>query len=117
MFFFYFFIFILYKTGTTDWFFLNYIMTVPLFTFNLEWFQITFLSIVLMLSIFLKLGSAPLHLFKIEVYDGLPYLSILFYTTFYVSVFFYFYFIFYPIYVFLYTHTSSICLYILYYLV
>merc|ERR1711976_695499 len=47
-------------------------------------------TLVFMLSVFLKLGSAPLHLFKVEIYDGLPYVSILFYTTFYVSVFFIF---------------------------
>lgn len=90
MFFFYFFIYMLYKVGTTEWFFLNFVMTVPSYTTNLEWMQIMFLSIVLMLSVFLKLGSAPLHLFKVEIYDGLPYLSILFYTTFYISVFFLF---------------------------
>ncbi len=90
MFFFYFFIYILYKLGSTNWYFINYALSTPLFTLNLEWVQLLFVTIVFVLSVFLKLGSAPLHLFKVEIYDGLPYVSILFYTTFYISVFFLF---------------------------
>ena len=33
------------------------------------------------------MGIAPIHLFKVEIYESIPYISILFYTTFYVSVF------------------------------
>lgn len=40
---------------------------------------------------FLKIGFSPLHLFKIEVYKGIPFISIFFYTTIYfVSFFLYF---------------------------
>ena len=88
MFFFYFFIVILYKTGTTDWSFLNFLVNSSVFFFNIEWVQIFFVTLVLILAIFLKLGTAPLHFFKVEIYDGIPILSILFYTTFYTSVFF-----------------------------
>ena len=90
MFFFYFFIYMLYKVGSTEWVFLNFTLTLPTYTLKSEWLQITFMALILIISVFLKLGSAPLHLFKVEIYDGLPYLSILVYTTFYISVFFIF---------------------------
>ena len=53
--------------------------------------MLRFLIIVFLLSIFFKLGITPLHLFKIEVYKGIPFLSIFFYTTYYFSVFFIFF--------------------------
>lgn len=90
MFFFYFFIYMLYKIGSTNWYFLNFITMIPTNFLSFEWIQLMFLSLIFMLSVFLKLGSAPLHLFKVEIYDGLPLISILFYTTYYVSVFFIF---------------------------
>jgi NADH:ubiquinone oxidoreductase subunit 2 (subunit N) len=43
------------------------------------------------LSVFFKLGLTPFHLFKVEVYKGLPYLSIFFYTTYYFIVLFIFF--------------------------
>ena len=39
----------------------------------------------------IKLGITPMHLFKIEVYKGLPFLSIFFYTTYYFIIFFFFF--------------------------
>jgi len=80
----------LYKTGSTNWSFLNFVFQYPQLFIDSEWVQITLVSMVFLVSVFLKLGSAPLHLFKVEIYEGLPYVSILFYTTFYVSVFFLF---------------------------
>ena len=38
---------------------------------------------VFVFAFLFKLGLAPVHLFKLEVYKGLPLQSILFYTTFY----------------------------------
>jgi hypothetical protein len=103
---FYFFVGILCKTGTTCWYLLNLIIFETSFSFFTEWGYITLLSLSFILSIFLKLGVSPLHLFKVEVYDGLPFISILFYTTFYVSVFFV-----YLVYIF-----SFLCFSIFYYL-
>lgn len=103
---FYFFIGILYRTGTTSWYLLNFIIYGLNFSFFTEWGYITILSIGFILSIFLKLGVSPLHLFKVEIYDGLPFISILFYTTFYISVFFV-----YLVYIF-----SFLCYSIFYYL-
>ena len=52
------------------------------------------LLVLFIFSIFIKLGVAPLHLFKIEVYNGLPYITIFFYTTFYFLIFFLFFLLF-----------------------
>lgn len=48
----------------------------------------------LILGILIKIGITPFHLFKIEVYKGLPLVSILFYTTFYFFVYFIFFVLF-----------------------
>jgi len=90
MFFFYFFIYMLFKVGSTNWNFLNFVFQHHYIFLDFELVQIALVSITFILSVFLKLGSAPLHLFKVEIYEGLPYVSIFFYTTFYVSVFFLF---------------------------
>ena len=52
---------------------------------------VRFSIIIFILGIFFKLGITPFHLFKIEVYKGLPFLSIFFYTTYYFVVFFIFF--------------------------
>ena len=49
------------------------------------------LILVFFISIFFKLGITPFHLFKVEVYKGIPFLSIFFYTTYYFIVFFMFF--------------------------
>ena len=49
-----------------------------------------FLSLIFIFSLFFKIGIAPFHLFKIEIYKSIPYLSILFYTTYYISTFLFF---------------------------
>lgn len=52
---------------------------------------ILFINIILIIGFIIKLGVAPIQLYKIEVYKGLPFLSIFFYTTFYFLVFFLFF--------------------------
>jgi NADH:ubiquinone oxidoreductase subunit 2 (subunit N) len=37
----------------------------------------------LLIGIFFKLGMTPLHLYKIEIYRGLPFITIFFYTTYF----------------------------------
>jgi len=49
------------------------------------------LVVVFLLGVLFKLGVTPFHLFKIEVYKGIPFLSIFFYTTYYFVVFFIFF--------------------------
>jgi hypothetical protein len=41
------------------------------------------------------LGVTPFHLFKVEIYKGIPFLSIFLYTTYYFAIFlsFFFYFL------------------------
>ena len=46
---------------------------------------------IFLISMFVKIGFTPSHLFKIEVYKGLPFMSILFYTVFYFINFFLFF--------------------------
>ena len=43
--------------------------------------------LLIIFAFFIKVGIAPFHFFKIEVYKSIPYLSIFFYTTYYLSVF------------------------------
>lgn len=77
--------------GSTNWSLVNYIIFVDSNTdaiFNN--FLIILLSLLFLFSFLLKVGVAPFHFFKIEVYKAIPYLSILFYTTFYLSVFLFF---------------------------
>jgi NADH:ubiquinone oxidoreductase subunit 2 (subunit N) len=44
--------------------------------------------LVFLFSVLFKLGVTPLHLFKVEVYKGIPFLSIFFYSTYYFVVLF-----------------------------
>jgi NADH:ubiquinone oxidoreductase subunit 2 (subunit N) len=51
---------------------------------------LVFLSLIFIFSLFFKIGVAPFHLFKVEIYKSIPYLSILFYTTYYITTFLFF---------------------------
>ena len=91
----YFYVNIFYIYGTSDWFIIQFLNDYDiegqlLVNSNLK----RFLVGVLLFSIFFKLGITPLHLFKVEVYKGLPFLSIFFYTTYYFIVFFIFFLFF-----------------------
>ena len=76
--------------GTTEWFIINLLNN---FTFSSNLFNInTFILIfVLIFGFFIKIGFTPVHLYKIEVYKGLPFFAIFFYTTFYFLAFFMFF--------------------------
>ena len=77
--------------GTTDWALVNFITFVEN---NINYFNkkilLTLLSLIFLFSLFFKVGVAPFHLFKIEIYKSIPYLSILFYTTYYIAAFLFF---------------------------
>ncbi len=104
---------IMYVFGSTDWFFINLLNLINNNNFFFNDFEFnTVLWISFFLCFFLKIGLTPSHLFKIEIYKGIPFVSIFFYTTFYFlsyfifltvvvqiyinsfKIFFYFFFIF-----------------------
>lgn len=87
----YFYINIFYIYGTSEWSILEFLNRLDL---ELSYTNSTFLRILIIVflsSIILKLGITPFHLYKIEVYKGIPLLSIFFYTTYYFSIFFIFF--------------------------
>jgi NADH:ubiquinone oxidoreductase subunit 2 (subunit N) len=46
-----------------------------------------YILVPFLIGVFFKLGVSPLHLYKIEVYKGLPFLTIFFYTTYFFFAF------------------------------
>lgn len=86
----YFYIFNFLQYGTSDWFIIQYLNN-----FNLQNKSsintTTITNYVFIFGVFLKLGLAPFHLYKIEVYKGIPYITIFFYTMFYFTVLFIFF--------------------------
>lgn len=78
--------------GSSEWVFIEYL---SYSNFNILYFSNWFFFGIIWFSFFigllLKIGFTPLHLFKIEVYKGLPFISIFFYTTYYFLVFFLFF--------------------------
>jgi hypothetical protein len=87
----YFYTNIFYMYGTTDWFLIQFLNSVECYFFGFSINLLRLLLIIFLLSVFFKLGLTPFHLFKVEVYKGLPYLSVFFYTTYYFIVLFVFF--------------------------
>ena len=56
---------------------------------NLDHFSsyIVMTLLCFLVGFFIKIGMTPIHLFKIEVYKGLPLITLLFYTTFFFFVY------------------------------
>lgn len=75
---------LIYVYGSTDWFFLNFLnlLNNNIFIYNDFEFNIL-MWVSFFICFFLKVGLTPAHLFKIEIYKGIPFVSIFFYTTFY----------------------------------
>lgn len=84
----YFYINMFYLYGSTEWVVVQFLNVIDIYTTHTNNNLIRLIIVVFLLSIFFKLGLTPFHLFKVEVYKGLPYLSIFFYTTYYFSVLF-----------------------------
>lgn len=98
----------MYIYGSSDFFFLNFLNLINnnlFFSTDLEFNLVLWTSFFI--SFFLKVGLTPSHLFKIEVYKGIPFISIFFYTTFY----FLSYFIFLTVFVQVYTNSLKIFFY------
>lgn len=82
----YFFLNIEFYFNTTEWTFINFsskYAELPA-TFYIYFYFFIF-------SFFLKLGITPMHLYKIEVYKGLPFISLYIYTIIFFFIY-YFYF-------------------------
>lgn len=79
---------IIYIFGSSEWFFLEIITNNNYFCNN---YFLMYIWSSFFIGIFLKIGFTPLHLFKIEVYKGIPFISIFFYTTWYFLSFFLFF--------------------------
>ncbi len=100
-----------YLFNTTDWVSMYYLISL---NFELGYFTnsifFTLLLIPLLLGIFLKLGLTPLHLYKIELYQGIPFKTIFFYTTYFFLTFvtFFSYFL-----LFLFSYTSTYWMWLL----
>lgn len=86
--------------GTTDWSLVSLI-----FSANNELQYLSnsttsiFLSFIFLNAFFIKLGLTPMHLYKIEVYKGLPFLTLFFYTTYYFFAYFMYFFLLVVLYV------------------
>lgn len=84
--------FFFYISGTTEWSILNFLISSNnQINYLNNSIMFLIITIVLIVGFIIKLGIAPIQLYKIEIYKGLPFLSIFFYTTFYFLVFFLFF--------------------------
>jgi hypothetical protein len=79
-------------TGSTEWSIINFIISSNnQINYYSDKITILFICLTLIIGFIIKLGIAPIQLYKIEIYKGLPFLSIFFYTTFYFLIFFLFF--------------------------
>ncbi len=77
---------------TSEWFLLNLLVAYELDLLYLNnALLLIFLISSFLIGLSLKIGITPFHLFKVEVYKGIPFLSIFFYTTFYFLNYFLFF--------------------------
>lgn len=66
---------------------------VKLLTFKVGYYNIYIYTIFFsfVFSFFLKLGAAPVHLFKLDIYKGLPYYTIFLYTVIYLVIYMFYF--------------------------
>jgi hypothetical protein len=70
--------------GTTEWVYMDILFKLGVGSGYIDnHYYFIALLIPLLIGIFLKLGVTPLHLYKIEVYKGLPFVTVFFYTTYF----------------------------------
>lgn len=72
--------------GCSDFFFINFINYSINNLYSYMWLP-------LIIGFFFKIGFTPIHLFKLEVYKGLPLISLMVYTTIFFLIYFTFYMI------------------------
>ena len=87
----YFYVNVFYFYGTSEWFVIQFLNTNFFENPQAQSNTLRVLVVFFLLGVLFKLGVTPFHLFKIEVYKGIPFLSIFFYTTYYFVVFFIFF--------------------------
>lgn len=74
--------------GTTEWSFLNFLISVSINNNNsIVITNIFFYNIVLILGFLIKLGLAPFFVYKLEIYKSLPLPTLTLYSIFYFSIF------------------------------
>jgi len=85
-------LFCFYYYGTTEFVLVNFLMNLDVRSNSgVGNSHLGLISFTLIVAFFLKLGLAPVHFYKIEIYKGLPLVTILFYTVFFfIGFFFYF---------------------------
>jgi len=86
----------IYLYNTTEWFLLNLLNNISLQSGSLFINKLNSLILifVLVFAFLIKIGFTPIHLYKVEVYKGLPFFAIFFYTTYYFLVYFLFFILF-----------------------
>lgn len=99
--------------GCTDWYFMNFLFKINSNLLYFEKKEFFLIFIPLFFGVIIKLGMTPIHLYKIEVYKGLPFLSIFLYTTYYFLVYFIFFYLFFYLFLFSYSTITWIFLFIL----
>jgi len=80
----------IYLYGTTEWLPLNILNAHCLTLGTIKLSNLT-LVFILIFAFFIKVGFTPVHLYKIELYKGIPLFAIFFYSTYYFLVFFLFF--------------------------
>lgn len=90
----------IYLYSSTEWFVINLLNNLTLQSNSLYINKLNSLVLifVLIFAFLIKIGFTPVHLYKIEIYKGLPFFAIFFYTTYYFLVFFLFFILFILIY-------------------
>lgn len=85
-----------YTYSTTEWFVLNLLnnITLQYNSFYISKLNSLILIFILIFAFLIKIGFTPVHFYKIEIYKGLPFFAIFFYTTYYFLVFFLFFILF-----------------------
>lgn len=94
--------------GTTDWFLLNFFFKINSSITYFEKKEFFLILFPLFFGVIIKLGITPIHLYKIEIYKGLPFISIFFYTTYYFLVYFTLLFVLFFYYLITYSEIVSI---------
>jgi hypothetical protein len=82
----------IYLYGTIEWFFINSLNYFQKNNYSyINYLNILIINFILIFAFLIKIGMTPIHLYKLEIYKGLPLASIFFYTTFYFLIFFFFF--------------------------
>lgn len=79
---------VFYMYGSTDYVLLEGLNLMNSNIFSVKWKFLLLVWIPFLIGFLMKVGLTPFHLFKIEVYKGLPLVSLLFYTTLYFYIYF-----------------------------